>query len=68
MYMKATRKSGARLHKILLTAVMRAPQSFFDKTDTGITLNRFSQDMTLIDTSLNAALLITVQGNHQLKL
>lgn len=28
---------------------MRAPQSFFAQTDTGKTLNRFSQDMNLMD-------------------
>ena len=44
-----TPKSGAGLHKILLRSVMDAPQKFFDDTDSGITLNRFSQDMTLID-------------------
>jgi hypothetical protein len=55
LYMKITPKSGAGLHKILLRSVMRAPQSFFDETDSGITLNRFSQDMTLIDGNLPAA-------------
>ena len=50
--MKITPKSGAGLHKILLRSVMRAPQKFFDETDSGITLNRFSQDMTLIDGSI----------------
>jgi hypothetical protein len=38
----------------------RAPQSFFDKTDTGTTLNRFSQDMTLVETSLALGVLFTV--------
>jgi ATP-binding cassette, subfamily C (CFTR/MRP), member 1 len=37
---------------------MRAPQSFFDETDAGITLNRFSQDMTLIDGQLPASAVI----------
>ncbi|KAK2871938.1 hypothetical protein FQN49_002683 [Arthroderma sp. PD_2] len=34
---------------------MRAPQSFFANTDTGVTLNRFSQDMSLIDNQLPIA-------------
>jgi ATP-binding cassette subfamily C (CFTR/MRP) protein 1 len=63
MFLKATPKSGAGLHQILLTSVMRAPQSFHDKTDTGITLNRFSQDMTLIDSLLPTAVIITIQGD-----
>ena len=42
-------KSGEKLHYALLRTVMRAPQSFFSRTDTGITLNRFSQDMNLVD-------------------
>lgn len=50
--MRLTPKSGVSLHKILLKTVMRAPQSFFDETDSGITLNRFSQDMSLIDGQL----------------
>ncbi|RFU32078.1 hypothetical protein B7463_g4239, partial [Scytalidium lignicola] len=52
LYMKVIPKSGARLHQILLQSVMSAPQSFFDTTDSGITLNRFSQDMTLVDGNL----------------
>lgn len=56
--MRLTPRSGVNLHKILLTSVMKAPQSFFDETDSGVTLNRFSQDMTLIDGPLpNAAVL-----------
>lgn len=52
-------EAAVKLHHALLKAIMKAPQSFFTKTDRGITLNRFSQDMTLIDTTLAAALLIT---------
>lgn len=52
LYMRITPESGARLHKVLLQSVMGAPQSFFDETDSGVTLNRFSQDMTIIDGQL----------------
>ncbi|KAH6713295.1 putative multidrug resistance protein, partial [Leptodontidium sp. MPI-SDFR-AT-0119] len=55
LYMKLIPRSGAGLHKILLTSVMGAPQSFFDETDSGLVLNHFSQDMTLIDASLPGA-------------
>ncbi|KAL1961482.1 hypothetical protein VTN77DRAFT_1839 [Rasamsonia byssochlamydoides] len=45
-------KSGAALHKILIQTVMRAPMRFFAEVDSGTTLNRFSQDMTLVDAVL----------------
>jgi ATP-binding cassette subfamily C (CFTR/MRP) protein 1 len=45
-------KSGAALHKVLLQSVMRAPMSFFDTIDSSIIVNRFSQDMTLVDGAL----------------
>ena len=47
--LKAVPRSGERLHRMLLDTVIRAPLSFFVSTDTGITTNRFSQDMSLID-------------------
>jgi ABC-type multidrug transport system fused ATPase/permease subunit len=45
-------KAGQVLHTKLLTTVMRAPLRFFTTVDSGITLNRFSQDITLIDEHL----------------
>jgi ABC-type multidrug transport system fused ATPase/permease subunit len=45
-------RAGLRLHKVMLKAVMAAPMSFFAQTDTGVTINRFSQDMGLIDRQL----------------
>ena len=45
-------KSGANFHHRLLKAVLGAPMSFFSTTDTGTTLNRFSQDLQLIDMDL----------------
>lgn len=45
-------KSGAKLHLTTLTTVMAAPLAFFSYTDTGVTLNRFSQDIQLIDGEL----------------
>ncbi|KAF8857368.1 putative multidrug resistance protein [Acephala macrosclerotiorum] len=66
LYMEITPRSGAKLHKILLDSVMQAPQSFFDKTDSGIILNRFSQDMTLIDGSLPAAAVMASSAGLQI--
>ncbi|KAJ5544757.1 hypothetical protein N7535_006857 [Penicillium sp. DV-2018c] len=40
------------LHSDLLKATLNAPYSFFQKTDSGATANRFSQDMDLIDMKL----------------
>ncbi|KAL8873711.1 MAG: hypothetical protein Q9174_000858, partial [Haloplaca sp. 1 TL-2023] len=45
-------QSGANFHWHLLNTVLSAPMSFFATTDTGVTLNRFSQDLQLIDMDL----------------
>ncbi|KAL8973607.1 MAG: hypothetical protein Q9197_002152 [Variospora fuerteventurae] len=45
-------QSGESFHWRLLHTVLSAPMSFFATTDTGITLNRFSQDLQLIDMDL----------------
>lgn len=63
--MKLIPRSGAKLHKILLTSVVGAPQSFFDETDSGLVLNRFSQDMTLIDASLPGAAAMCFSGKYK---
>ncbi|KAI1499120.1 putative ABC transporter [Biscogniauxia marginata] len=49
-------RSGSRLHERLLSIVMSAPLSYFSSTDNGSTLNRFSQDIQLIDKQLPSAL------------
>ena len=60
--MRLTPTSGVNLHKVLLESVMKAPQSFFDETDSGVTLNRFSQDMTLIDGPLPSAAVLALSS------
>lgn len=45
-------RSGSRLHHDLLRTVLNAPLSFFTRTDAGSILNRFSQDINLVDTEL----------------
>ena len=45
-------RSSNGLHLSLLRTVMHAPLFFFTKTDSGTTLNRFSQDMGLVDNDL----------------
>ncbi|KAJ5622972.1 hypothetical protein N7490_011577, partial [Penicillium lividum] len=49
--------SAEKMHAGLLTSVMYAPPSFFTSTDTGITMNMFSQDMSVVDQELQFALI-----------
>ncbi len=51
--------SGEKFHLALLKTVLSAPMSFFVNTDSGETLNRFSQDLQLIDMELPSAALNT---------
>ncbi|GKT51746.1 ABC transporter atnG [Colletotrichum spaethianum] len=48
--------SSEVLHARLLHSVMEAPVAFFSRTDVGVTTNRFSQDMSVVDTELPFAL------------
>ncbi|GKZ18134.1 hypothetical protein AbraCBS73388_000293 [Aspergillus brasiliensis] len=52
-------KSGEVFHRKLLTTVLSAPMLFFSKTDSGAILNRFSQDLQLIDMELPIAAINT---------
>ncbi|KAL7815012.1 P-loop containing nucleoside triphosphate hydrolase protein [Trichoderma aethiopicum] len=49
--------SGAELHRRTLSTVIGAPLSFFSNTDIGVILNRFSQDIQLVDRQLPPAIL-----------
>lgn len=51
--------SGNNFHQSLLKTVLNAPMSFFAATDAGITINRFSQDLQLIDMDLPLSALNT---------
>ncbi|KND86897.1 Canalicular multispecific organic anion transporter 2 [Tolypocladium ophioglossoides CBS 100239] len=50
-------RSGLYFHNLLVDTVSRTPMSFHTTTDSGITVNRFSQDLQLIDMELPAAAL-----------
>ncbi|KAK2738351.1 ABC multidrug transporter [Colletotrichum kahawae] len=52
-------RSAKGLHFGVLKAALAAPMSFFVKTDTGVIINRFSQDMNLIDLPLPLAFMLT---------
>ncbi|KAK0715060.1 P-loop containing nucleoside triphosphate hydrolase protein [Lasiosphaeris hirsuta] len=49
--------SAKNLHHRILETVLRAPLYFFTKVDSGITINRFSQDLSLVDQQLPMAFL-----------
>ncbi|UNI24992.1 hypothetical protein JDV02_010703 [Purpureocillium takamizusanense] len=55
----AVPKSAQHLHWLLLQAVLAAPLWFFTSTDTSSVLNRFSQDMTLVDQVLPMSVFTT---------
>ncbi|CAN8102283.1 unnamed protein product [Discula destructiva] len=50
-------RSAKNLHQSILKAVSRAPLSFFSETETGVLVNRFSQDLRHVDMSLPGALI-----------
>ncbi|KAI1836441.1 hypothetical protein DTO006G1_2650 [Penicillium roqueforti] len=50
--------SSEVLHARLLHSVMNTPVAFFSRTDVEVTTNRFSQDMSAVDTELPFALII----------
>ncbi|OHE99829.1 hypothetical protein CORC01_04965 [Colletotrichum orchidophilum] len=55
-------RSANHLHQTLLKAVLAAPLYFFTTTDSGVTLNRFSQDMALIDHRLPMSAWATIHS------
>ncbi|KAL4969112.1 putative ABC multidrug transporter [Aspergillus stella-maris] len=59
MIIKMVPTSGEIFHRQLLTTVLNAPMLFFSITDGGSILNRFSQDLQLIDMELPIAAINT---------
>ncbi|KAK7996619.1 hypothetical protein PG989_004659 [Apiospora arundinis] len=55
-------RAGTSLHEVLLRAMIWAPQSFFSTVDTGVTTNRFSQDIILVDGDMPMSLLETLSA------
>lgn len=64
IYMYGT--SAKNLHTILLNAVFGATQAFFTTTDTGITLNRFSQDIIVVDKDMINGVISSGSGFFQI--
>ncbi|KAL3424877.1 ABC transporter [Phlyctema vagabunda] len=59
MFLKLVPDSAVNIHRMLLDTVMNAPYSFFTKSNVGTILNRFSQDMSLIESQLPTGVLCT---------
>ncbi|KAJ5937598.1 ABC transporter integral membrane type 1 [Penicillium verhagenii] len=62
LIMEIVGNTSLALHTDLLQSVLRAPFSFFQRTDTGSIMNRFSEDMQLIDFALPTTALNFVEG------
>lgn len=52
--------TARRLHWLLLRTTIEARQAFFASTDLGEIINRFSQDLTLVEQALPQAVMMTV--------
>ena len=63
LFIKMIPRSATYLHEKLLGAVKNAPLSFFTSTDTGQIVNRFSQDLSVIDAELPIAGLIVANNS-----
>lgn len=48
--------SNISIHDAMLNSVLRSPSSFFDSTPSGVLINKFSNDLGLLDRSLPDAL------------
>lgn len=57
---KISPSTARKFHAILLRTVMHAPQALFTSTDNGVILNRFTQDMTIIEGQLATGVLVSV--------
>ncbi|KAF6795321.1 ABC multidrug transporter [Colletotrichum sojae] len=57
LFVNIINNSGTHFHGLLADTTARAPLSFHVATDSGITINRFSQDLQLIDMELPATAL-----------
>ena len=54
--------ASERVHCNMIEAILHSPTGFFDRTPSGILINKFSNDLSLIDYSLIFALIDTVEG------
>lgn len=57
LYVNIIPDGGRHFHSSILTAALNAPMSFLAKTETGVLVNRFSQDLRLADMTLPGAVI-----------
>ncbi|KAK1245968.1 hypothetical protein MKX07_005037 [Trichoderma sp. CBMAI-0711] len=62
MFVNVIPRSAIWLHRKLLETTLRAPMLFFHRMDTGDLINRFTQDMTLVDRELPTAMYTTLSA------
>ena len=55
-------KSNESLHNNMLISLLRSPTGYFDTIPTGRLINRFSNDLSLMDTMLAFTLIDTIEG------
>ncbi|KAM3536550.1 hypothetical protein MY4038_000005 [Beauveria bassiana] len=63
MFIVIIPKSARKLHWKLLRTTLQAPMSFFASKSIGSLVNRFSQDMTLVDQDLPIAVFTSLKGS-----
>ena len=59
---KIASKASIHLHQMLVITTFNAPMSYLNSVDNSVTLNRFSQDMRLIETTLPVMTYILLQS------
>ncbi|KAL4502280.1 hypothetical protein ABPG72_011867 [Tetrahymena utriculariae] len=55
-------KTNTALHSKMIERVVRSPVIFFDRTQSGVILNRFSNDMGILDTMIHFTFLDSLEG------
>lgn len=54
--------SSTSIHEVMIKAIVRSPGSFFDYTPSGVLVNKFSNDLGIIDKYLNSCFVDALEG------
>ena len=54
--------SNEQLHEDMIEAILRSPVSYFDTTPSGILMNKFSNDLGVLDNALYISFIYTFEG------
>lgn len=54
--------AGKSIHETMIKAIVRSPGSFFDSTPSGTLVNKFSNDLGVVDNSLVFCLIDALEG------